>query len=103
MRVVTLVLAVFTVMAVSAGTAEAAGCRRCAFGGLCLRGETLGRGRYPDRATCEFSATIAFGIGEPEPNTFTCRKPSGEVMSEGALQVQLIRLKGCKRRPRSPS
>ena len=36
-------------------------------------------------ATCEFSATIAFGIGEPEPNTFTCRKPSGEVMSEGCV------------------
>jgi len=198
-RVVTLVLAVFTVMVVSAGTADAAGCRRCAFGGLCLRGETLeeclpsqsacipnggilgfnsmppnvpaywtlfgqargrrslrrlrgrlevwsdysaglpsapglpkrcdtasdnfpicsgeraefsgvvrndrltGVARYPDGATCEFSATIAFGIGEPEPNTFTCRKPSGEVMSEGALRVQLIRLKGCKRRPRSPS
>ena len=201
MRVGALVLAVLTLMAVSAGIADAAGCRRCAFGGLCLRGETLeaclpsqsacipnggilgfnsmppnvpaywtlfaqargrrslrrlrgrlevwsdysaglpsapglpercdmasdnfpicsgepaqfcgvvrndrltGVARYPDGATCEFSATIAFGIGigEPEPNMFTCRKPSGEVMSEGVLRVQLIRLKGCQRGPRSPS
>ena len=197
MRVVALILAVLTSMAVSPRTAGAAGCRRCAFGGLCPSGETfvaclpsqsacipnggilgfnsmppnvpaywtlfaqargrrsLGRLRgrlevwsdysagppsapglpercdtasdnfpictgeraefsavvmndrltgvaqYPNGATCEFGATIAFGSGEPQPNTFTCRTPSGEVMSEGALRVQLIRLKGCKRRSRA--
>src|SRR5262249_26662703 len=41
MRVVTLVLAVLTSMAVSPRTAGAAGCRRCAFGGLCPSGETF--------------------------------------------------------------
>src|SRR5439155_25688622 len=76
---------------------------RAEFSGVVRNDRLTGVARYPDGATCEFSATIAFGIGEPEPNTFTCRKPSGEVMSEGALRVQLIRLKGCTRRPRSPS
>jgi len=196
MSVVALVLGVLTLMAVPTRTADAAGCRRCAFGGLCLRGETLvpcrpsrsacvpnggilgfnsmppnvpaywtlfaqargrellhrlegrlevwsdysagppsapglpercdtasetipicsgeraefrgvvrndrlaGVARYPDGATCEFRATIAFSSGVPKTNAFTCRRPSGEVMSEGALRVQLIRLTGCKRRPR---
>src|SRR5207244_13435066 len=73
------------------------------FCGVVRNDRLTGVARYPDGATCEFSATIAFGIGEPEPNMFTCRKPSGEVMSEGVLRVQLIRLKGCQRGPRSPS
>jgi len=76
---------------------------RAEFCGVVRNDRLRGVARYPDGATCEFSATIAFGIGEPEPNMFTCRKPSGEVMSEGVLRVQLIRLKGCKRGPRSPS
>jgi hypothetical protein len=196
MHVVALVLAMSALAAAAAGRIEAAGCRPCAFGGLCLEGETSvqcrpsrsgcapaggilgfnsirpnvpaywtlfarGRGRrslhrlagrlevwsdysagppsapglpagcdaasenfpvcsgatarfsgtvandrltgvarYRDGATCEFEATIAFGLGEGERNTFVCRAPSGEVMSQGALQVQLIRLKGCTRRAR---
>ena len=196
MRVLALALTGLMVLGLSPGTAAAAGCRRCAFGGLCLRGGSFaeclpsqsacipnggifgfnsmppnvpaywtlfaqargrrslrrlagrlevwsdytagppsapglpehcepadgnlpictgaaaefkgivrhdrlrGVARYPGGATCEFGAAIAFGLGALEPNTFTCRTPSGEAMSEGALRVQLIRLKGCGRRAR---
>src|SRR5262249_15330160 len=74
---------------------------RARFTGLIRSDRLMGVARYADGASCEFRATIAFGLGGPEPNTFTCRAASGEVMSEGALRLQLIRLTGCKRRPRS--
>ena len=66
MRVVTLVLAVFTVMVVSAGTADAAGCRRCAFGGLCLRGETLEE-CLPSQSACIPNGGI-LGFNSMPPN-----------------------------------
>ena len=77
---------------VAAGTADAAGCRRWHFGGLCPR-----NGALPDGATCEFEVSLIFGFGEPTPNRFVCRDPSGAVMSEGALRLQLMRLGGCRR------
>jgi len=67
------------------------------FTGAVRNDRLTGVARYPDGATCEFEATLAFGFGEPEPNRFVCRDRSGQVTSEGALQLQLIRLKGCKR------
>jgi hypothetical protein len=54
--------------------------------------------RYGDGATCEFGITLSFGFGGTEANAFVCRNPSGEVLSEGAVQLQLIRLRGCRRR-----
>jgi hypothetical protein len=52
--------------------------------------------RYPRGGSCEFSAEIAFGLGTAKPNTFVCRDQSGAILSEGALQVQGIRLRGCQ-------
>jgi hypothetical protein len=74
---------------------------RARFSGVIRNDRLMGVARYADGASCEFKATIAFGVGGTEPNTFTCRTASGEVMSQGALQLQLIRLTGCKRRPRA--
>ncbi len=74
---------------------------RARFSGVIRDDRLIGMAQYPDGARCEFRATIAFGLGEAEPNTFTCHKASGEAMSEGALRLQLIRLTGCKRRPRA--
>ena len=85
-------IAGLVLVAAVAETADAAGCRRCAFGGLCSRD-----GALPDGAACEFEVSLLFGFGEPTPNRFVCRDPSGAVMSEGALRLQLIRLAGCKR------
>src|SRR5262249_42089970 len=65
---------------------------RARFTGLIKNDRLMGLARYADGASCEFRATIAFGLGGTEPNTFTCRAASGEVMSEGALRLQLIRL-----------
>jgi len=56
-----------------------------------------GVARYPDGATCEFRGTVSFGLGGMSPNAFVCRAPSGEVLSDGPFQVQLIRLSGCRR------
>ena len=74
---------------------------RARFSGMIRNDRLMGVAQYPDGARCEFRASIAFGLGETEPNTFTCRTASGEVMSEGTLRLQLIRLTGCKRRPRA--
>jgi hypothetical protein len=70
------------------------------FSGTVADDRLTGVARYHDGATCEFDATIAFGLGEGKPNTFVCRPPSGEVMSQGPLRVQIIRLTGCTRRAR---
>ena len=66
MRVGALVLAVLTLMAVSAGIADAAGCRRCAFGGLCLRGETL-EACLPSQSACIPNGGI-LGFNSMPPN-----------------------------------
>lgn len=70
------------------------------FSGTVADDRLTGVARYHDGATCEFDATIAFGLGERKPNTFVCRAPSGEVMAQRPLRVQIIRLKGCTRRAR---
>ncbi|TMA79098.1 MAG: hypothetical protein E6J77_20120 [Deltaproteobacteria bacterium] len=56
-----------------------------------------GVARYPDGATCEFRGTVSFGLGGARPNAFVCRTPSGDVLSDGPFQLQLIRLSGCRR------
>jgi hypothetical protein len=82
------------------------------FPGRCRRGTCFGRtGRfagtmtgdrltgvatYRSGAACDFSMTVAWGYGDPEPNTFTCRNAAGDVTSQGAIQLQGIRLFGCQ-------
>ncbi len=71
--------------------------RRGRFSGAVVGDRFTGTARYADGATCDYDGTIAFGTGPPgESNAFTCRTASGEVTSQGALQVQGIRLRGCK-------
>jgi hypothetical protein len=52
--------------------------------------------RYAGGATCEFAGRIAFGLGGAEPNTFVCRRASGEILSQGPFDLQGIRLFGCR-------
>lgn len=56
---------------------------------------------YPDGSTCTFRLKLAFGFGRPRRNAFVCSNPAGDVIAEGRVDVQLIRLRGC-RRPRRP-
>ncbi len=55
-----------------------------------------GTARYRDGATCEFAMDLVPGYGTSVPNGFVCRDPAGQVLSQGALRVQLIRLRGCR-------
>jgi hypothetical protein len=50
---------------------------------------------YRSGASCTFSMTIAWGSGDPTANTFTCTNAAGEVTSQGAVDLQGIRLRGC--------
>ncbi len=67
------------------------------FRGRIRKDRLKGGARYADGATCEFRGTVAFGFGAERPNRFVCRTPSGAVLSAGRFQMQLIRLKGCRR------
>lgn len=52
---------------------------------------------YPNGDTCEFDLAIVFGLGDAvAPNVFRCRTATGQSLSEGPLQLQLIRLFGCE-------
>lgn len=53
---------------------------------------------YPDGATCDFTADLTFGLGRGRPNGYVCRGPTGDVVSQGGLRVQLLRVLGCRRR-----
>lgn len=54
-----------------------------------------GTSRYRAGGSCDFTATLEFGLGSPESNSFVCRDAAGVVTSQGALQLQGIRLTGC--------
>ncbi len=61
------------------------------------RDRLIGRVRYPD-GRCTFNFALAFGTEwAGTPNTFACRDARGAVLSEGALQVQILRVHGCRR------
>ena len=67
-----------------------------------LRGRVVGDrfhgvARYPDGARCEFGAVLDFGLGATTPNRYACHARSGELMSDGPLRVQLLRLLRCRR------
>jgi hypothetical protein len=52
---------------------------------------------YDDGSTCEFALTLGFHVA-PERNSFVCRDPAGDVVAQGAVDLQGIRLRGCRRR-----
>ena len=51
---------------------------------------------YRNGGSIDFSMTIDWGLGDPEPNAFTCRNAAGETSSQGAIHLQGIRLSGCQ-------
>ena len=78
--------------------------RNARFRGVVVGDHLSGKARYPGGATCDFSATLRFGLGDAAPNSYVCRSPAGDLLSTGPLQVQVLRLFGCKRehRPSQP-
>ena len=66
------------------------------FTGRAHRDRVQGRATWPDGSTCGFRLTIEFGLGSPKPNRFLCRDASGAVTAQGAVDVQGIRLLGCR-------
>jgi hypothetical protein len=55
---------------------------------------------YDDGSSCEFALTLGFEV-VPEDNSFVCRDPADNVVAQGAVDVQGIRLRGCKKRARA--
>ncbi len=51
---------------------------------------------YRDGSTCSFALTIGFGVNGRDPNAFVCRDAAGAIVAEGFVDVQGIRLRGCK-------
>jgi hypothetical protein len=56
---------------------------------------------YPDGSQCNFRLTLAFGLGRARPNAFVCRNAAGEVIADGGVDLQGVRLQGCRRGRRS--
>jgi hypothetical protein len=66
------------------------------FSGRVHRNRLQGRATYADGSTCGFRLEIAFGLGGSKPNRFLCRDGTGAVTAEGGVDVQGIRLLGCR-------
>jgi hypothetical protein len=71
--------------------------RKGQFVGTVVGDRFTGIARYRRGETCEFDATLAFGLGSPVPNIWVCRNAAGTVTSQGPLQLQGIRITGCAR------
>ena len=57
----------------------------------------LGKARYPNGEVCVFTISLMFGLGDmTEPNHFECRDAPGALLSRGQLDLQGIRLFGCR-------
>jgi hypothetical protein len=67
------------------------------FRGVVRRERVRGVAEYADGRRCTFRMRLAFGLGGPRPNAFSCRDAEGRVLAEGALDLQGIRLFGCIR------
>jgi hypothetical protein len=70
---------------------------RATFAGFVRRGRLRGRATWPDGSTCDYRLTIAFGLGGTRPNRFVCRDGTGTTTAAGPVDVQGIRLRGCRR------
>ena len=66
------------------------------FAGRVKRNRLQGRATYADGSTCGFRLELEFGLGEPKANRFLCRDGTGAVIAEGAVDLQGIRLLGCR-------
>ena len=52
---------------------------------------------YPNGEVCVFHISLKFGLGETsEPNHFECRNADSALLSAGPLDLQGIRLFGCR-------
>ena len=51
---------------------------------------------YPNGEVCVFHISLKFGLGETEPNHFECRNADSAMLSAGPLDLQGIRLFGCR-------
>jgi hypothetical protein len=71
------------------------------FAGVVRRDRVRAIATYPDGSTCTFRLKLAFGLGQRRPNRFVCNSPAGEVIAEGRVDLQGIRLRGCRRQRRS--
>lgn len=69
--------------------------RTARFEGTVVGDRLEGVARYRGGARCTFTADVTWGLGGADPNAFECRNRSGELLAQGALQVQIIRLSGC--------
>jgi hypothetical protein len=70
--------------------------RTAHFKGTIVGHRLEGVARYPGGVRCTFTTDVTWGFGDTEPNAFECRSRSGELLTQGTLQVQTIRLSGCR-------
>jgi hypothetical protein len=75
--------------------------RSARFRGSADADRVQGVATYPDGSTCDFAMTLEFGLGGTTPNAFMCRDANGVVVAQGAVDLQLIRLRGCRPPTRS--
>jgi hypothetical protein len=73
------------------------------FAGSVRRDRVRAVATYPDGSECAFRLKVAFGFGGPVPNRFVCRDPAGTVSAGGRVDLQGIRLQGCRRERRPGS
>ena len=69
------------------------------FAGVVRHDRVRGTATYPDGSTCRFSMKLAFG--RRRANTFVCNDATGDPIAEGRIDLQGIRLRGCRRPRRS--
>ena len=67
------------------------------FRGVVLANRIHAVASYRDGSSCDFAVTIDFGLGGENPNAFVCRDPAGNVVAQGGIDLQGIRLRGCRR------
>jgi hypothetical protein len=67
------------------------------FRGSVRENRLQGVASYPDGSRCHFAVTIAFGLGGAELNAFVCNDPAGDLVAWGGVDLQGIRLRGCRR------
>ena len=75
--------------------------RSARFRGTVDADRVQGTATYTDGSTCDFAMTLGFGLGGATPNAFVCRDATGVVVAQGALNLQVIRLLGCRLPARS--
>jgi hypothetical protein len=70
--------------------------RSARFRGTADAARVQGVATYADGSTCDFATALGFGLGGATPNAFVCRDATGVVVAQGAVDLQGIRLRGCR-------